>query len=735
MKMKKMIYLIVPVMIFILNFTQGYSQPNTVRLTPPTGPVTLYPSITSAYNVIPSGITGNYFLEILPGYAGTDASEVYPIQITDKVPGVNSITIRPAAGNTGQFIQRPVAAAGVVIQFNGAKNVTLDGRPGGITSTMTDYLTVNDPFAFSNTNRNVELLNAASNNIIQYINSVAAAANATSGSRNILIGATTTTGNNGNIIRFNNIVGGLRGIQDFGTVGFPNVGSQILSNEVTEFGAIGIFAGTAQNDITIMNNNVHLVSYIPSGASVSGIASQGDGTINISQNLIYDINGSAATSVIGINTTPTSAVVYTISRNKIYALSGAGAVNLRGMSLFFFAGSTVNVNNNFVSITQTNATATAIFGILMGLNGTNAYTANVYYNSVRIGGVHTGGTAGSIVSSGIYRSDNNAGSVYNQKNNIAINDRTGGTSGVFHVGFFNSAAAGTLAIDYNVYYGTAGSTDLNGYAAGWVSSLYDNSQLALYQTAAAPQEQNTRFMNVNFVSNTDLHLTGASIGDLNLAGISIPGITIDIDGATRNSIPYIGGNEGAIPLPVELASFTSAVTANNVRLNWTTVTETNNSGFDIERAAAGTNNWSKVGNVAGHGNSNTTVNYTYSENNVASGRYNYRLKQIDFNGNFKYYDLSSEVIVGIPVKYDLSQNYPNPFNPTTKINYSIPADGIVSIKLFDISGREVAQIVNTVQTAGYYTVQFNASNLSSGTYFYTINSNNFTATKKMMLVK
>jgi hypothetical protein len=191
-------------------------------------------------------------------------------------------------------------------------------------------------------------------------------------------------------------------------------------------------------------------------------------------------------------------------------------------------------------------------------------------------------------------------------------------------------------------------------------------------------------------------------------------------------------------LPVELSSFVSVINVNNVTLNWSTSTETNNAGFDIERSVIN-GTWSKIGTVSGNGTSTTPHSYSFTDRAVASGKYNYRLKQTDFNGNFEYHNLGNEVNIGVPDKYDLSQNYPNPFNPSTKINYDLPADGKVAIKLFDMSGKEVASLVNEVKTAGYHTVNFNASNLSSGVYFYSIsveaNGNNFTATKKMMLVK
>ncbi|MDQ3022588.1 MAG: T9SS type A sorting domain-containing protein [Bacteroidota bacterium] len=191
-------------------------------------------------------------------------------------------------------------------------------------------------------------------------------------------------------------------------------------------------------------------------------------------------------------------------------------------------------------------------------------------------------------------------------------------------------------------------------------------------------------------------------------------------------------------LPVELANFAASVNRNNVNLNWATATENNNQGFDIERKLLSATDWTRVGNVAGSGTTTEQRKYTFSDR-TSTGKYNYRLKQIDLNGNFAYHDLTGEVIVGVPSNYNLSQNYPNPFNPSTKVDYDLPYDGQVSIKLFDISGREVSTLVNEVKTAGYYTLGFNGASLSSGIYFYTIsaeaNGQNFVTTKKMMLIK
>ncbi len=192
------------------------------------------------------------------------------------------------------------------------------------------------------------------------------------------------------------------------------------------------------------------------------------------------------------------------------------------------------------------------------------------------------------------------------------------------------------------------------------------------------------------------------------------------------------------PLPVELSSFSSSVTLNKVSLYWVTSTEVNNSGFNVERSTNG--QWSKLGFVQGNGNSNLSHNYSYDDKNLYSGKYKYRLKQIDYNGNFHYYNLSNEVGIGIPGKFSLSQNYPNPFNPVTKIDYDLPYVSKVRISLFDILGREVAKLVNEIQVAGYHTVPFNANNLSSGIYYYRISAESngqtvFISTRKLMFLK
>ena len=198
--------------------------------------------------------------------------------------------------------------------------------------------------------------------------------------------------------------------------------------------------------------------------------------------------------------------------------------------------------------------------------------------------------------------------------------------------------------------------------------------------------------------------------------------------------PSMAGDLTAV-LPVELVSFSAIAGMNNVRLNWTTNIEINNAGFDIERKASSTVTWNKVGNIAGHGTSNVPIEYSFTDNNVSAGTYDYRLKQTDFNGKYKFYNLTNEVIVGIPAKFNLSQNYPNPFNPATKIIFDLPAESHVKLEVFDASGRTLAVLADRIINAGSHIVEFNATSFSSGIYFYRMKAGDFVSTKRMALIK
>ena len=194
------------------------------------------------------------------------------------------------------------------------------------------------------------------------------------------------------------------------------------------------------------------------------------------------------------------------------------------------------------------------------------------------------------------------------------------------------------------------------------------------------------------------------------------------------------------PLPVELSSFASASQGRTVVLNWSTRTEKNSDRFEVERSLVANNTWSTVGSVKAAVLSNSTKNYSYSDTKLQSGKYQYRLKMVDNNGSFSYSSVEAAE-VSVPKDFSVSQNYPNPFNPSTKIDYQVPVDAKVIMEVYNIAGQKVMDLVNQQMSAGYYTVDFGASKLSSGVYIYRLvasdlaTGHNFSSIKKMMLLK
>jgi hypothetical protein len=183
-----------------------------------------------------------------------------------------------------------------------------------------------------------------------------------------------------------------------------------------------------------------------------------------------------------------------------------------------------------------------------------------------------------------------------------------------------------------------------------------------------------------------------------------------------------------------LSSFIASVVNNSVNLNWQTETEVNNYGFEIERVEQKSNNWVKLGFIQGHGNSNSPKEYSFLDKPNGGNKFKYRLKQIDIDGKYEY-SPEVEVILDIPAKFSVKQNFPNPFNPTTKIEFSIPSDNLAQIKVYNVLGMEVATLLNEYRQAGTHNLEFNASNLSSGIYFYKVVSGNYSETKKMILLR
>jgi V8-like Glu-specific endopeptidase len=185
-------------------------------------------------------------------------------------------------------------------------------------------------------------------------------------------------------------------------------------------------------------------------------------------------------------------------------------------------------------------------------------------------------------------------------------------------------------------------------------------------------------------------------------------------------------------IPVELISFRASVFEGAVELNWMTATETNNSGFEIQRSSGG--DFETIDFVDGNGTTTEPNSYSYIDRDVPVGTFTYRLKQIDFDGSFEYSQIV-EVTIPAPVAFALDQNYPNPFNPSTRIKFAIPEESDVRMSVYNTLGQEVAEILSGRLREGFHEVEFDAGSLTSGIYFYRLEAEKFVDVKKMIIIK
>jgi hypothetical protein len=185
-------------------------------------------------------------------------------------------------------------------------------------------------------------------------------------------------------------------------------------------------------------------------------------------------------------------------------------------------------------------------------------------------------------------------------------------------------------------------------------------------------------------------------------------------------------------LPIQLASFKASTVSGEVILTWTTVSETNNYGFYVQR------NGVDIAFISGHGTTLQEHSYSYTDN-PSPGQHEYRLKQVDLNGTVAFSEsITSESYTNgatAPTRFALNQNYPNPFNPSTRISFSITKEGPVTLHIYDILGREVTTLVNENRKAGQYTEQFNGNQTASGVYMYVLKSSEGQLVRRMILLK
>ena len=522
-----------------------------------------------------------------------------------------------------------------------------------------------------------------------------------------------------------------------------------LSANTTVNGTLSI-QGTASlslNYFTLTYGNSAILEYAGNSAQTTSLTEWPSSSglppnVNVNNSLGLSINADKA--VNGNLTLTTGAL--SIGANTLTingAVSGSGTLIGGSLSNITFGGN--GVSTTLPAVTLNNLYLNRANGIGLGGNVSVAGTLTLSSGKLSLGvydlTLSSSSTALSSISVSNYIVTNGAGSLIRNNNNTTETLFPIGTTDAYSpVWITNTGTSGAYTINVE--------PDATGSNSG-------ADRLKLKWTVNGPGGSNTKLRigwltsqeGSNFTSNRSTyaklwHLYGGawvSAGTATLASGSGEFVNYTLYASNITTYSPFGSGYNESAMPVTLSSFNFTIKGRNVKLNWVTSSEQNNSGFEIQRADSGCKNFvfNSLAFVPGKGNSNAATNYEYADSKLNSGKYRYRLKQLDFNGNFEYYDLNSTVEIGMPEKFNLSQNYPNPFNPTTKIDFDLPQDSKVCIKVFDILGEEVTTLVNDFRRAGYYTVLFEKSSLSSGVYFYRIiaGDNKFVMTKKLLLLK
>lgn len=429
---------------------------------------------------------------------------------------------------------------------------------------------------------------------------------------------------------------------------------------------------------------------------------------------------------------------------------------------------TLNCKGNFThtggTITQTNGTANIVF------NGTSAQT-------ITENGTMSGTLNWTINnSSGVYLGSNFSidngtltltngilytGTVPNYDaykitfGTNATNPSESSSSRIVGVAEMSARSVGTGSINFlncNIASGTdnIGNVTIRRYTGpcGIIGKNGDSSIACHWHVTVDTQPANSRDVTYSWLSDLD---NGKNFSPTNKAefwtsedkinwvkkgeGFDVSGSNPRAMTVNTTNFSYWVASSQDVPLPVEFLSFNYIIKEKDVVLKWITTSEENNLGFEVQKNTYPENIWTKIGFVEGKGTTKSQTNYKFIDRKPDIGKYRYRLKQIDYNGNYQYFTLNSLVEIQLPDKFELEQNYPNPFNNYTIISLICPIDENVRIKVYDITGREILTVIDSYLKQGSYNFKLNTGNLTSGIYFYRLTVGNTVITKRMVLIK
>lgn len=480
----------------------SFAQSNSVTLlNGGGGQIGQYNSITAAYGAIPSSVSQAYTIRVETSYTG--ANETFPITFVNKTgaSSSNTITVIPSASASNISIQSSVSGD-PIFYLNNADFVRIDGRAGGTGSIA---FTIANTATNSNANT-IELVNGASNNIVRNCS----VNNGTSGSAGRNIAILAGSSNSDNLVLNNILSAGRYAINLNGSTSSANTGNVIRGNVIINPVFCGIWIQSGNDGVLIDSNEIFSTNTVhDADYGVILFDSQSDTAI-VSRNYIHDLNtGTNSSATIGA---------------QVRSVSASGS-------------NYVSFENNFIDLSGTMSSSTSVIGIKLA--GSGLLKAGIYFNTIRLAGtLSSGGTSGSVGSACVQNVASNASNALDSKNNIFLNNRSGGTSGLRHVCSDISSTSGTITGDYNIYLSSGGQIATLG------TTLF--TTLGAFQTAVSPNEINANTQAITFASSTDLHLDGSMAGNTNLSGTTIAGIGTDIDGELR-SVPMRGADELPIP--------------------------------------------------------------------------------------------------------------------------------------------------------------------------------------------
>lgn len=671
-------------LIALLVFNNVIAQPNSVSLKNGSGTLLAqYNSIAAAYSAISTPLTDAYFIEMTTSY--TAANETFPLVFSVKAgaSATNRITIRPEIGATISITTS--TSGGNVFTLDDADYITIDGRPGGVGNTRNLTITNTATSANSNT---IQLINGACNNIITYCN-VNNSSTSTAG-RGIALGVSTSniTGNSDNLVSYCLINGGRYAVNSVGTAANPNTRNKFFACSVTNGVFAGIWIQAGSSKVTIDSCQIYHTAAVNDGTYGILFDSESDTAI-ITKCNIYNLNS-------GTNTTIAKGIVIRSS----------------------LATNFVDINNCFINLPLSD-NCIAVSGIEISASSATITThARIVYNTIRIAGnLTSGGTSGNVVSAAIHRLGANASHNLEVRNNILVNERTGGNTGVQHLALAFVTTGGTYNLSNNTLNSSAGTY------ARYGSTVYND--IVSYQTGIPSGDPNANNFAISFVSSTDLHLSPSLPASSDLIAMPITNINNDIDLQERSaSLPYRGADERLnMPLPLSKINVAVNYSNNQVLVKWFS-NYSNVSKYEIERSLNGTT-FNIIGsNIA---TNNTNYSFTDQSNFTNTKTVYYRVKLITKEGQIIY---SNIVLLKLLEKDTYINVYPNPFTNYLQINITVENSSIIEYKLVNSLGVTVISERKTI-SAGNNSFNFSIPNyLQPGNYnFVLIKGNNMNSFK------